>query len=157
MLKHHRPPQARPLDGEPIQLQAPPVDCLALPPSDIRPRRSGPRRILSLSAPDGTRADASRTPQAMRCRETRSPAALAVGRAPRAATPPRRRAAWLRIFVVRCSLPCDPPAGGHSCNGGMIPRFDRAVCDLYGAIRVKAGVNSRLLVRSDGEHLLVPT
>src|SRR6516165_422445 len=31
---------------------------------------------------------------------------------------PRRRA-WLRIFVVRCSLPCDPPVGGHSCNGGM--------------------------------------
>src|SRR5215470_11322289 len=43
----------------------------------------------------------------------------------RAATPPRRRAAWLRIFVVRCGLPCDPPVGGHSCNGGMIPRFHR--------------------------------
>jgi hypothetical protein len=26
-------------------------------------------------------------------------------------------------------LPCDPPTGGHSCNGGMIPRFHRAVCD----------------------------
>ena len=35
--------------------------------------------------------------------------------------------AWLRIFVVRCSLPCDPPAGGHSCNGGMIPRFQPLV------------------------------
>jgi hypothetical protein len=23
----------------------------------------------------------------------------------------------------------DPPVGGHSCNGEMIPRFDRAVCD----------------------------
>src|SRR5215831_20275477 len=46
----------------------------------------------------------------------RSPASPAVARAPRAATPPRRRA-WLRIFVVRCSLPCDPPVGGHSCNG----------------------------------------
>src|SRR5262249_61392005 len=22
---------------------------------------------------------------------------------------------------------CDPPVGGHSCNGGMIPRFYRAV------------------------------
>ena len=43
---------------------------------------------------------------------------------------------------MRCSLPCDPPAGGHSCNGGMIPPFHRAVCDLYGAIGVKAGVNS---------------
>jgi len=41
--------------------------------------------------------------------------------------------------------------------GGMIPRFHRAVCDLYGAIGVKAGVNSHLLVRSDGDHLLVPT
>src|SRR5262245_26165796 len=36
--------------------------------------------------------------------------------------PPRRRA-WLRIFVVRDSLPCDPPVGGHSCNGGIIPHF----------------------------------
>jgi hypothetical protein len=49
-------------------------------------------------------------------------------RAPRAATQPRRRA-WLRIFVVRCGLPCDPPVGGHSCNGGMIPRFHRVVSD----------------------------
>src|SRR5262249_8273875 len=47
----------------------------------------------------------------------------------RAATQPLRRQAWLRIFVVRCSLPCDPPVGGHSCNGGMIPRFRRLVCD----------------------------
>ena len=39
------------------------------------------------------------------------------------------RAAWLGIFVVGCSLPCDPPVGGHSCNGGIIPRFHRAVCD----------------------------
>src|SRR5262249_6773276 len=44
-------------------------------------------------------------------------------RAPRAATWPPRRRAWLRIFVVRCSLPCDPPVGGHSCYGGMIHRF----------------------------------
>src|SRR5262249_28599360 len=48
--------------------------------------------------------------------------------APRAATRSRRRA-WLRIFVVRCGLPCDPPVGGLSCNGGMIPRFHRAVVD----------------------------
>jgi hypothetical protein len=26
-------------------------------------------------------------------------------------------------------LPCDPPLGGHSCNGGMIPPFHRAVSD----------------------------
>src|SRR5262249_36501694 len=42
---------------------------------------------------------------------------VAAARAPQAAKPPRRRA-WLRIFAVRCSLPCDPPVGGHSCNGG---------------------------------------
>src|SRR5262252_6148578 len=35
---------------------------------------------------------------------------------------PRRRV-WIRIFVVRYGLPCDPPVGGHSCNGEMIPRF----------------------------------
>src|SRR5262249_21868389 len=33
------------------------------------------------------------------------------GRAPRATMPPPRRRAWLRIFVVRCGLPCDPPLG----------------------------------------------
>src|SRR5262245_36727878 len=48
-------------------------------------------------------------------------------RAPRAATQPHHREAWLRIFVVGCSLPCDPPVGGHSCNGGMIPRFQPLV------------------------------
>src|SRR5262249_12962662 len=37
--------------------------------------------------------------------------------------------AWLRTFVVRCGLPYDPPVGGHSCNGGMIPRFHREVSD----------------------------
>src|SRR5439155_19503721 len=52
----------------------------------------------------------------------------AVAPATRAAKPPPPRRAWLRIFVVRCGLPCDPPVGGHSCNGGMIPRFHRAVC-----------------------------
>jgi hypothetical protein len=52
-----------------------------------------------------------------------------VGRALRAATRQPRRRAWLRIFGVRCSLPCDPLVGGHSCNGRMIPRFHRAVCD----------------------------
>ena len=40
-----------------------------------------------------------------------------------------RRQVWLRIFVVRCGLPCDPPVGGHSCHGGMISRFHRAVSD----------------------------
>jgi len=27
------------------------------------------------------------------------------------------------------AIECDPPVGGHSCNGGMIPRFHRAVSD----------------------------
>ena len=44
-----------------------------------------------------------------------SAASPTAARAPRAAKPLRRRA-WLRIFVVRCALPCDPPVGGHSCN-----------------------------------------
>src|SRR5262245_38898566 len=47
----------------------------------------------------------------------------------RAATPPRRRAAWLRIFVVRYAVPGGRPVGGHSCNGRIIPRFHRAVSD----------------------------
>jgi hypothetical protein len=40
-----------------------------------------------------------------------------VAREPQAAM--QRCRASLRIFVVRCSLPCDPPLGDHSCNGGM--------------------------------------
>jgi hypothetical protein len=58
-----------------------------------------------------------------------SPASLTAARAPRAAMPPPLRRAWLRIFAVRCGLPCDPPVGGHSCDAGMIPRFHRAVSD----------------------------
>src|SRR6266478_1328385 len=60
----------------------------------------------------------------------RSRVLIVAARAPRAATPLPSRRAWLRIFVVRCSLPCDPPVGGHSCHGGMIP-------PLYGAFFVK--------------------
>src|SRR5262249_41080869 len=68
------------------------------------------------------RADDAQACQAMWGGGTGSPAARGVARPPRVATPPpRRRAAWLRIFVVRCSLPCDPPVGGHLCNGAMIP------------------------------------
>ena len=40
-----------------------------------------------------------------------------------AATSQPHRRAWLRIFVVRCGLPCDPPVGGHSCNGGNDTTF----------------------------------
>ena len=35
-------------------------------------------------------------------------------------------------------------------------RYPDPDSNLYGAIGVKAGVNSHLLVRSDGDHLLVP-
>src|SRR5262247_4753021 len=37
----------------------------------------------------------------------RTASARAATRVPRAATSPPRRRAWLRIFVERCSLPCD--------------------------------------------------
>src|SRR5215470_7368268 len=53
------------------------------------------------------------------CQESRFVCAPAA-RAPRAARRLPRRQASLGIFVVRCGLPCDPPVGGHSCNGGMI-------------------------------------
>src|SRR5262249_6498053 len=42
---------------------------------------------------------------------------LVPARAPRAATRQPRHRAWLKTFAVRCSLPRDPPVGGHSCNG----------------------------------------
>src|SRR6516164_4307869 len=45
-----------------------------------------------------------RYPSARQCAASARPAAPA----PRAATLLPRRRAWLRIFVVRCSLPCDP-------------------------------------------------
>src|SRR5262249_19394781 len=44
--------------------------------------------------------------------ETRSPASRAAARAPPAAKRPPRRRAWLRIFVVGCSLPYDPSGWG---------------------------------------------
>src|SRR5262245_62725012 len=61
----------------------------------------------------------------MRHEETRPPASAAA-RAPRAATQPRRRA-WLRIFVVRYGLPCDPSGWGSFMQRGMIPRFEPLV------------------------------
>src|SRR5215472_13466242 len=70
---------------------------------------------------------------------TRPPASRPAAHAPRAATRTRRRVRPA-IPAVRCSLPCDPPVGGHSCNGGMIPRFDRAVCGSYGTVRGTAPV-----------------
>src|SRR5262249_18586923 len=49
--------------------------------------------------------------------EIQSPASPAVAHARRAATQPRRRA-WLRIFVVQCSLRYDPPVGVIHAMGG---------------------------------------
>jgi hypothetical protein len=42
-------------------------------------------------------------------------------RARRAAKRLPHRPARLRISVVRGGLPCDPPVGGHSCNGTTLP------------------------------------
>jgi hypothetical protein len=78
---------------------------------------------------EAMRADGPCSRQAMWAGGPQPPASPPAARAPRAATPPQRRRAWLRNFVVRCSLPCDPPVGGHSCNRGMLPRFHRAVSD----------------------------
>src|SRR6516165_4831888 len=66
----------------------------------------------------------------MRGGGSQSSAPPAAVRAPRAATRLPRRRASLRIFVVGGGLPCDPPVGGHSCNGGMIPRFHRVTSSL---------------------------
>ena len=45
---------------------------------------------------------------------------------PRRKRPRNHRRAWLRTFVVRCSLPCDPPMGSFM-QWGMIPRFQPLV------------------------------
>src|SRR5262249_22314311 len=66
-----------------------------------------------------------RAPPATRGLNIQPPASPAAARAPRAATPPPRRRAWLGIFVVRYSLPCDPSGWGHSCNGERMQRFHR--------------------------------
>src|SRR5262249_24618002 len=49
---------------------------------------------------------------------------------PRAATRPPRRRAWPRIFVVGCSLPCDPPFGGHVSIAQSVTKADRQVARL---------------------------
>src|SRR5262249_41886902 len=81
-------------------------------PSGTRSRRSGPRQSRLRPVLGGTQRRGARSPPASASSGTQSPALLAAARAPRGATPPRRRATWLRIFVVRCSLPCDPSGWG---------------------------------------------
>src|SRR5262244_4530642 len=52
-------------------------------------------------------------------RDTQSLASLAAARVPPVTTrPPLRRAAWLRIFVVGCSLPYDPSGWGSFMQWG---------------------------------------
>src|SRR6516165_8727954 len=97
--------------------------------SCARRRRSIITAICSCSSAIFSKPFARRRAARARCHFGRS--VYLRGPSPRAAMPPPRRRAGLRIFVVRCGLPCDPPVGGHSCNGGMIPRFHRAVWD-YG-------------------------
>src|SRR5262249_12178352 len=48
---------------------------------------------------------------------------------------------------------CDPPVGGHSCNGGMIPRFHCAVCDnLTLGGQLKTYGNSPCCARAASGH-----
>src|SRR5215467_13861285 len=78
--------------------------------------------VFSITAKDfshGVLLDGKGTIRRSRRAPVRGRSAASAPRLPRAATQPPRRRAWLRIFVVRCSLPCDPPVGGHSCNGGV--------------------------------------
>src|SRR5262249_26482395 len=118
--------------------------------------QSGPATMTKTTSSTSTTPSASRLLATLGDRLESTNSCVMRGIFAGAATLPRRRA-WLRIFVARCSLPCDPPVGGHSCNGGRIPRFHRPVCDLYGAIGVKTRVLYHLFVRPDGDHLLVPT
>src|SRR5215472_1305909 len=81
----------RPLEGGPDQPPAPAVDQLGFPPSDIRSQSFGLQRSRFRSNPaGGWSAGGHRTP-ATRCLNTRSLASPPAARAPRAATPPRRR------------------------------------------------------------------
>src|SRR5262245_4049107 len=75
--------------------------------------------------------------------------AITWGREPRAARRQPRRRTWLRIFVVRCGLPCDPRVGGHSRNGGMIPRFLRVVRDYFTLGSADCNVKRKPRVRVD--------
>src|SRR5262245_17053314 len=63
-------------------------------------------------------------------------------RAPRVATRLWRRRAWLRIFVVRRDLPCDPPVGGHSCNAERIAHLS------YGGRLLRCGISVWLMTAS---------
>src|SRR5262249_3027806 len=106
-------------------------DALAIDQTRVGPQEPDGRQLAGLLR---ARRERPRRPRAAEKRDERAPLHSITSSArtstdggiinprafaapsPRAATLPRR--AWLRIFVVRCGLPCDPPVGGHSCNEG---------------------------------------
>src|SRR5262245_30665745 len=83
-----------------------------------------------------------RVAQACWGRNIPPPAPSAAVRAPRVATRLWRRRVWLRIFVVRRDLPCDPPVGGHSCNAERIAHLS------YGGRLLRCGISVRLMTAS---------
>src|SRR5262245_55570978 len=44
------------------------------------------------------------------------------------------------MLGVRYGLPCDPPVGGHSCNGGMITRLQESDILLCGSRHIGVGM-----------------
>src|SRR5262249_15495233 len=110
------------------------VGRIAPRPSGIQSPDSDLRCSRFVSGLGGTPSRGVRKTEASHHAETQPPGSPAAARAPPAATRPRRQA-WLRISVVRYGLPCDPPVGGHSCNGrsyhasvaGSVAKADRQV------------------------------
>src|SRR5262245_8729277 len=137
LSRHTRPLDLRPRSRRPVAAPIPPptpaADLFGCRPNDIRWPRSRPRRIPRLSSPGGIHARGKRL--AKKGGGTRSPALPVAARAPPTATRQPRRRASLRIFVVQCGLPCDPPVGGHSCNGGMIPRLSEGTNNAFCAAK----------------------
>jgi hypothetical protein len=106
-----------------------PLRCPAskMPKPTAHDARHNARKVLDISSSfQALRRVGAFDPRHLYRRRISSPVAA---RAPPAAMLLPRCRARLRIFLVRCALPYDPPVWGHSCNGGMIPRFHRAVCD----------------------------
>ena|SRR5215472_7904418 len=90
---------------------------------------------------------------------TQMTAALAAAAAAGAGADRRTALAWAARYRAN---PSDPEAvvnyaralRAYGQRAQAVAVLEQA---LYGAIGVKAGVSSHLLVRSDGDHLLVPT
>ena len=88
-----RSQRSPPPGGEPDRPPAPAIDRIGPPPSDIRSRRSGLRHSPLRSGPGETRADESHRRRGEPLSRNPITGIAAAARAPRAATPPRRRAA----------------------------------------------------------------